>query len=129
MASIRAAQKLWTAVTVAANDDSTPAYVGPATAVVLLCKLNSGTSVDLKVQVAAPDTLSAGRNAMPSADTDWYDLQKRDGSGDLQLVQLTSANPSVAIDLSPLGAPYVRLSVTAQVGSANITAIASAIGQ
>jgi len=100
---------------------------GPACNVVLYCKLNSGTSADLKVQVAG-GALSAGRNAVPAADADWFDLLKRDGTGDLTLVQLTSGNPSAAIDLSPFAAPYVRLACTAQVGSANVSAWMQAVG-
>ena len=128
LASLRVADRLWDAQTVAVGDDSQAGSPGPATAVALYLKLNSGTSVTVKITVANSGALpSAGRNAVPADDADWYDLQKKDASGDVVLVQLTAADPRIAIDLSPFAPPFVRLTVTEATGSPNVTAFMQAV--
>lgn len=125
MAFLRGGTKIWNAATVAQNNTSEIAYIGPGPWVVVY--INSSGAASIDVQVAPSDAIEAGLNALTSTAVNqdgglvWHGLNGHTGIA-------VAANTPIAIDLSPFGAQFIRLKRTDATGTPTITAWVSAFG-
>lgn len=115
--NLRGVTTVWNNATTGANGTSSTAYVAQATAVAALITVNGATNITF--QTGEPGGGIAGINA-DTTNMTYFDLQKKDGSGVLQLTLAGAGN--FAIDLSPFAPAYIRLK-----SSSSVTATAEIV--
>jgi len=101
---------LWTATSAeSALAPSAAAHVPGPYVAVFIQNVGAGAKT-FKVQAAQKVGRSAGLNELSDADGTnlaWYDVQKRDGSGDLVIT--TGSGDNSCVDLSPYAPEVIRL--------------------
>lgn len=128
MARDRGNSILWDAnatvdVDTAPHATSPSGYVGAASNVAILVKVNKNCT--FKIQVASNRKPGAGNNL---DNADWYDYHRGADADGAETIVATSATP-IAVDLSPFAPQFVRLVATAvATGPATVTALVTTSG-